>query len=329
MKTIELANTTEDSNSGKEQFAFDVLSGLSSTPKSLPAKYFYDDRGSELFVEITRHDDYYLTRTEFDILKENQNTLPKYFLDEEIDIIELGAGDGHKSQLILEGFLESQKRVNYYPIDISAEAMKQLEKRITPHQNLLIEGIVAEYLTGLKYLRQKSTNRQLVLFLGSNIGNFDLDSIKTFLRRLWHNLGDHDFLLTGFDLKKDMDILNKAYNDSSGHTEAFNHNLLTRINRELGANFKLPQFKHYGVYNPLLGAMESFMVSLKTQSVYIEKLKREFHFEAFEPLHLENSFKFTKKEIEILATQTGFSIENHFVDQNQYFIDSLWQVVKR
>lgn len=311
-----------------EQFAIDVLLGLSSTPKKLSPKYFYDDIGSELFQKITQHSDYYPARTELEILNYVKDELPTLFEEEEIDIIELGAGDGHKSQLILDGLLKVGKRVNFFPIDISEKAMKQLGETIVSHENLTIHGVVSEYLTGLRFLRKKSKNRQLVLFLGSNIGNFDREQGQSFLRLLWKSLNQDDMLLTGFDLKKDVKTLTTAYNDSNGYTHDFNLNLLTRINRELGGDFDRCKFQHVGVYNPILGAMESYLLPMELQTVYLKELQRSFHFEAYEPLHLEYSFKFSKPDIELLSEQTGFSIEKNFAAENDYFMDSLWRVSK-
>ncbi len=314
--------------SHKEQFAIDVLTGLCSSPKQLPSKYFYDDIGSDIFQKITNHDDYYLTRTEFEILSKFKNDIPDYVEEDEIDIIELGAGDGHKSQLILQGFLDKGKRVNYYPIDISSEAMDQLKKTITPHENLMINGIVAEYLVGLRFLRKKSKNKQIVLFLGSNIGNFDRVQNQAFLRQLWNSLNTDDLVLIGFDLKKSVPILTTAYNDSAGLTRDFNLNLLHRINTELGGNFDLNKFDHFGCYNPVLGAMQSYLISREPQKVYIGEIQRSFLFDASEPIHLEHSFKYLRSDISYLCEQTGFSLENNFADDNEYFIDSLWKVAK-
>ncbi|GIU50157.1 L-histidine N(alpha)-methyltransferase [Shewanella sp. KT0246] len=312
----------------KEQFAIDVLTGLGASPKSLQAKYFYDDTGSKIFQKITQHPDYYPTKTEYEILDSVKHQLADLINESEIDIIELGAGDGHKTQLIINGFTDNNCRVNYYPIDISEEAMLMLKETISPHPFVECHGIVAEYFEGLRQVRETSKNRQLVLFLGSNIGNFDRVQNQGFLRRLWMNMDNNDYLLVGFDLKKDVDVLTKAYNDSSGLTSDFNLNLLTRINNELGGDFDVSKFQHFGVYSPLLGAMESYVIATEAQSVYIGELKRHFHFEAFEPIHLEFSFKFLKTDIDFISQKTGFEVIRHFSDSKDYFIDSLWQVQK-
>tara|TARA_R110001592_G_scaffold63585_12_gene194954 strand:+ start:9523 stop:10506 length:984 start_codon:yes stop_codon:yes gene_type:complete len=312
----------------EDQFAIDVLTGLSAYPKVLQAKYFYDDAGSKIFQQITQHKDYYPTRVEFDILDNIKSELAELVGEDEIDIIELGAGDGHKTQLIIDGFLNSNSRVNYYPIDISEEAMLMLRNNIREHDNLVCHGIVAEYFEGLKSVREKSKNKQLVLFLGSNIGNFDRVQSQGFLRRLWMSMNASDYILVGFDLKKDIGTLTRAYNDDSGLTKDFNLNLLTRINRELGADFQIDKYQHFGVYNPVLGAMESYIIATEEQDVYVAALEREFHFDPFESIHLEYSFKFLRSDIDFLSKNTNFEVIKHFSDPRDYFIDSLWKVKK-
>ncbi len=308
------------------QFAADVLTGFSSTTKHLSAKYFYDDIGSELFRAISQHEDYYLTRTEYGILNAISNRLPGILNEGEIDIIELGAGDGHKSELIIDGFLDAGVAVNFYPVDISDRAMDMLGETIREKPNLSVQGLIGDYFDGLRFVRERSGNRQLVLFLGSNIGNFNRFQSQSFLRRLCDSLNPDDYLLIGFDLKKDIAELINAYSDSSHYTRDFNLNLLTRINRELGGNFDLSGFQHYAAYNPVLGAMESYLLALREQRVFIDALQKEFSFAAFEPIHLEYSFKFLPTDIEFLCHQTGCIIVENFTDPEERFIDSLWQV---
>ncbi len=327
MKIVNLLETQQTRDSDEnERFAEDIKAGLSSTPKSIPTKYFYDETGSILFQKITGHADYYLTQAEFNILDSIKHELAKIIDSDEIDIIELGAGDGHKTELIIQGFIESGKKVNFYPIDISEKAMQQLEEGLQKHDALSIHGIIAEYFSGLSYVRQHSNNHQLVLFLGSNIGNFSKTQSKEFLLHIRDILSDGDYALIGFDLKKDIPTLVKAYNDSAGYTSDFNLNLLTRINRELGGEFMLEHFQHYGNYNPVLGAMESFLISRKEQDVYIANIDQTVHFDAFEPIHLEYSFKYLKTDIDDLCYYTGFHPIKHFTDDHERFVDSLWQI---
>ena len=327
---MKLTNLLElnQSSQHSDEFAMDVLIGLSAQLKSIPAKYFYDDIGSELFQKISQHPDYYPTKTEFSIFQNAAAIIPQVLNTQEIDIIELGAGDGHKSKLVIDGFLQHGSKVNFYPIDISEKAMHLLGKNLLNSANLSIHGIVADYFTGLNHLKRISSNPKLVLFLGSNIGNFDKQQSTEFLKRLWLSLNESDHVLIGYDLKKHTQILNKAYNDSDGLTKAFNLNLLSRMNKVLGADFDVSKFEHYGFYNPTVGAMESHLISLEKQAVYIAALEKLFHFEKFETMHLESSFKFTFPEIAHLASDNGFTLKQNFSDANDYFVDSLWQVTK-
>lgn len=316
------------SESQYDNFGMDILKGLSSFPKRISAKYFYDDLGSELFKKITEQQEYYLTKKEFSILEKISSLLPNLINEKEkIDIIELGAGDGHKTKLLIDGFIHKGIKVNYYPIDISEKAMLFLEKNIIANSELEINGIVSDYLNGLSHVCSFSKNVKLVLFLGANIGNLEQSESLKFLSQLKTLLHINDFILIGFDLKKNVDILNKAYNDSAGITHRFNFNLLNRINKELGGNFIENKFQHYGFYNPVQGAMESYLISLEEQDVYIKKLEKSFHVAKYEPIHLEYSFKFLPAEIDNLCVQSGFSPIKHFVDEEMYFIDSLWKVL--
>lgn len=329
MNVSRLVQDTNGHEQEVDQFAADVLTGFSSKPKYLSAKYFYDDIGSELFSAISQHEDYYLTRTEFGILDANSKYLPGRLDESEVDIIELGAGDGHKSELVIDAFLNAGVTIDFYPIDISEKAMDMLGETIREKPNLSVKGLIGDYFDGLRFVRARSANRQLVLFLGSNIGNFDPIQCQGFLRRLHDSLNDGDYVLIGFDQKKDVSELITAYSDSSHYTRDFNLNLLTRINRELGGNFDLSNFQHYPAYNPVLGAMESYLLALRKQHVFIETLQKEIFFSAFEPIHLEYSFKFLPMDIEHLSRQTGFTIIENFTDPHARFIDSLWQVNKQ
>jgi len=167
-----------------------------------------------------------------------------------------------------------------------------------------------------------------VLFLGSNIGNFNGPQSRVFLRTLWNALSHGDRLLVGFDLKKEIDAMLAAYNDRGGATERFNLHLLERINEELGGRFQLEHFDHFGTYNVFTGAMESYLLSLREQDVFIGSLNKSFSFEAYEPIHTEYSFKYLPSDVEALGRETGFVVEGTFSDSREYFIDVLWRVVK-
>ncbi|MBR9804943.1 L-histidine N(alpha)-methyltransferase, partial [bacterium] len=251
--------------------------------------------------------------------------LPDLIREHSVDIVELASGDGHKTRLLIDGFLQAGRSVNYFPIDISAKAMELLEDSMPSHPQLQQHNIVAEYFDGIDSINQLSNNRKLVLFLGSNIGNFSHSEAKEFLRHLQYHLNPGDYLLAGFDLKKDIATLNTAYNDSSGLTRDFNLNLLHRINKELHADFDVEAFDHYGTYNPTLGAMESYLLSKSEQTVNIKTLGKQINFTAYEPIHVEYSFKYLPTDIEQLADDSGFLMLAHFPDSQHYFIDSLWR----
>ncbi len=319
----------EEVDTEKQSFALDVLVGLSEERKRLPSRYIYDDRGSELFQQIMELPEYYLTECEFDVLRNNKEEIFELISNEQFNLVELGAGDGRKTSILVEHFLAKNAEFRYVPVDISEGAMKYLMNVMTEKfPNLQIEGIVAEYFNGLKWLSRFTDRRNLVLFLGSNLGNFNKPQSRVFLRNLWNTLNEGDYLLTGFDLKKDIDLMLGAYNDSKGITKEFNLNLLRRINRELGGNFELSKFRHYSSYDVFSGAMESYLVSLKNQTVFIKEIGQSFSFEAWEPIHTEYSYKYLESDICELAEATGFKIEKQLYDSKKYFMDSVWRIEK-
>lgn len=311
------------------QFGLDVLMGLLEPRKRINSKYLYDTEGSQLYNEITRLSEYYLTDCELAIFAEHGDTLVEKIATKPFNLIELGPGEGQKTHALMQKLLATNADFQYIPIDISKSCIHNL----TTHLNqlipqLTISGIVAEYFQGLTWLRTTSQSHNVVFFLGSSIGNFNYAEIRVFLHSLWSVLNHNDLVLIGFDLRKDIDILEKAYNDKQGVTAKFNLNLLQRINNELGANFILDNFRHYAPYNVFSGAMESYLVSKKKQKVYIDAIKHAFTFQEWEPIHLEYSYKYLLSDIISLAADTGFTILQNFTDKNEYFADSLWQVEK-
>jgi dimethylhistidine N-methyltransferase len=313
----------------RNQFAFDVLMGFSAKSKYLPSKYFYDARGSELFEQITDLEEYYPTRCEYEILERIGPEISAIFHDEAFDILELGAGDGRKTKLLLSYLLKADKEFSYMPIDISESAVAGLCGSLgETHPGLQTNGVVGDYFDSLRYVEHRSANRKLVLFLGSNIGNFDIPNALVFLRMIWKCLNDGDLLLLGFDLKKEIDVLLRAYNDTKGVTREFNLNMLDRINRELRGEFDSDRFAHYGLYNPARGAMESYLISMTNQEVYIGELEKTFNFDDHESIHLEFSYKYLLSDIERMAGDTGFRVLNIWRDSLNWFADALWQVRK-
>lgn len=313
----------------KKTFARDVLIGLSESRKALPTKYHYDEAGSRLFQKIMELPEYYPTRCEFEIFRTKKDEIARLMQGGQFNLVELGAGDGAKTSILLEHFLGRDSHFQYVPIDISEAAMEGLIRSMQgkfPH--LTANGIVAEYFDGLKWLSKIDRQRNFVLFLGSNLGNFSAAQSRVFLRTLWNTLNNDDLVLIGFDLKKDIDLMLNAYNDSQGVTAEFNLNMLKRINKELGGNFDVSKFRHYATYDVFTGAMESYLVSLEAQTVFIEELSETFDFQPWEPIHTEYSYKYLVSEVENLARVTGYAIEQHLFDSNKYFLDSIWRVQK-
>ena len=310
------------------QFAEEVLRGLSSTPKQLSSKYFYDDEGSRLFQEIMRLPEYYPTRAELKIFTEQTEKISDAFTNgaDAIDMIELGAGDGTKTAVLIEHFLERDIDFTYSPIDISQEANDALSAKFRdkfPH--LRISPHTGDYFKVLGSLKNGSDRRKILMFLGSNIGNFQRDQAVDFFRQLRGVMNPNDRLFTGFDMQKDPRVIVSAYDDSQGVTAAFNLNLLQRINRELGANFDLDKFSHYAQYRPVECAARSFLISREKQSVTIKALNRTFEFEQWEPIFMEISQKYTRAMIEDLAAESDFEIETEFFDEVNFYTDSLWR----
>ncbi|MDQ6785750.1 MAG: L-histidine N(alpha)-methyltransferase [Acidobacteriota bacterium] len=312
-------------------FAADVLKGLSAAPKFLSSKYFYDDEGSRLFRQIMELPEYYLTRAEFEIFKAQAHEIFSAFTEtsRKFDLIELGAGDGTKTAVLIDYFLNQKADFTYSPIDISQEALDALsEKFRLEFPRLSMKPKTGDYFRILESLKTESEKPKIILFLGSNVGNFSrLQSIE-FFRHLRDVMKANDLLFVGFDLQKDPRVIARAYDDAQGVTAQFNLNLLQRINRELGANFDLEKFSHYALYRPNECAARSFLISRAHQTVFIKALNQSFHFKAWEAIFMEISQKYNLEMIEDLAQMSGFQTAKNFFDDNRYFVDSLWKVLE-
>lgn len=322
--------TLPPTTSGKNilsTFGRDVLEGLSAHPKRLPSKYFYDERGDKLFQQIMAMPEYYLTDCEREIFETQRGDLLKAIQSDPFELVELGAGDGTKTQVLIEHFLADKVDFVYRPIDISPNVLEQLQASCYHRwPNLSVDTLAGDYFVALEAMQQNSSLRKVVLFLGGNIGNFYPDEATRFLEKLRSYLQPGDFLLIGIDLKKNPDVIIEAYDDPHGITAAFNLNLLERINRELGGNFDLNSFRHWESYNPITGETCSFLISEREQSVHIARLGRTFTFAAWEAIGVEVSLKYSQSEIEALAVHSGFEVVQHFTDRRAYFVDSLWQL---
>src|SRR5437870_12068840 len=255
-------------------FLADAITGLSSNQRSLPCKYFYDERGAALFQKICELPEYYITRTEIDILDRNRAEIASH-LGPNIGLIGLGTGAGTTTRILIEAL---ENPAVYIPVDISEKQLREstaLFQKIFPDLEIL--PVCADYLQPvmLPSPRQKPA-RNVVYFPGSTIGNFEPNEAMEFLRRIANICRENGGLLIGVDLKKDQDVIEAAYNDRAGITAQFNLNLLAHMNREVGADFDLDQWRHRAIYNSSAGRIEMYLISEIDQFVHLDEHK--FHF---------------------------------------------------
>ena len=310
-----------------EAFKEDVDKGLSSSPKQLLSKYFYDEIGDALFVQIMKMPEYYLTDAEYEIFTQQAQGLISAFdvANEPLELIELGAGDGTKTIELLKA-LQGKADFTYIPIDISQNALDLLSKRLAkelPEVN--IKPIQGDYFSVLEDIKEH-TARKVILFLGSNIGNMLDHNARRFITQLSNQLNPKDKILLGVDLKKDASIILPAYNDAQGITRNFNLNLLTRINKELGGNFDISKFDHAPIYNEEVGMAESYIVSKEKQDVSIAATGNTYHFEEGERIHMEISRKYDNDTVNDIIGDTGLYIKQKFTDSKNYYADFLLEM---
>src|SRR5215469_1724923 len=305
--------------------AEEVMSGLSARPRTLPPKLFYDAAGSQLFDQITETPEYYPTRTERAILREFAGEMVRQ-AGNNLTLVELGAGSASKTQVLIHALLRRQLRADFYPVDVSSSALQGALANLNGHfPRLRVTPIVADYTHHLPDLKQ-FPGRKLVLFLGSTIGNFEPEEAEDFLRNVRGSLQKGDALLIGFDLIKDAQVLDAAYNDAQGVTARFNKNMLVRINRELGGSFDVDSFEHVAFWNKRKSRIEMHLESQCEQTVWIEDLGRGFHFEQGERIHTENSYKFSLRLIRQLLRRGGFKLEKSWTDPQGWFCEALARV---
>lgn len=309
-------------------FLTDVLKGLTGTPKSIPSKYLYDGRGDQLFRMIMTLPEYYLTRTEHEILRIYARRIAERVRQRHpIQIIELGAGDGTKTKLLIKELLAQRIPFEYIPIDIAGSALELLNNSLELEFGMAfpIHPIEGEYFEALASEDLQRYGNRLILFLGSTIGNFQPREASDFMGRLSEEMIPGDKLLVGFDLKKDPQTILNAYNDREGITAEFNLNLLTRINNELDADFDLTRFAHYPLYDPVQGAAKSYLISLCDQEVWLGAADQKLFFRAYESIFTEVSQKFDHYMISDYARRNNLEIGEVYSDSRGMFADVLFE----
>jgi len=308
----------------KESFREEVVTGLRKSKKELPAKFFYDKRGSELFEEITRLPEYYVTRTEIEILDLNAEEMVS-LMGENFLLVEFGSGSSTKVRILLD---QMQGKAAYTPIDISLLYLKESAQALgEAYPEVQVTAVCADYTRPFLIPEGESFEKRVVFFPGSTVGNFEPHLAEKFFRDTARRLRQNDTMLIGVDLQKDRNILHKAYNDSAGITAAFNKNILQRINRELGADFDLNRFEHAAFYNENANRIEMHLRSNGNQKVNIGP--DSFEFRNGETIHTENSYKYTIEGFHELLRGTGFEPERVWTDPQNLFSVHYLKVAER
>ena len=296
-------------------FISDAIAGLSSNPRTLPSKYFYDERGAALFQKICDLPEYYITRTEIDILDRNRAEIASH-LGPNIELIGLGTGAGTKTRILIEAL---ETPAVYIPVDISEKQLRESTanfRKIFPDLEIL--PVCADYLQPVVLPSpHHKPARNVVYFPGSTIGNFEPDEAVQFLRRVANVCRENGGLLIGADLKKARDVLEAAYNDRAGVTAQFNLNLLERANRELGADFDLDQWRHRAIYNSDAGRIEMYLISESDQFVHLDE--QRFHFRRAEKIVTEFSYKYSPEEFSALAGKAELEFAQMWIDDARLF----------
>lgn len=299
-----------------------AMEGLTDTPKRLPSFLFYDERGDQIFRKIMTLPEYYLTGCEAEIIQANKEMLSMLFSDdgEPFDLVELGAGDATKTEILLELMVDKQIDFTYAPVDISPHVLQLLRSRLRKTiPSLKIEPVNSRIESIHEHLHR--SRRRVFLYLGANIGNFTFREAKQFLHHVAAGMMNDDMILIGFDMKKDPRMILRAYDDQAGVTKEFNLNVLARLNRECGADFNLLNFSHFPSYDPETGLTKSFLVSNVDQVVTFQQGRRKFHFRKWETIHTEVSLKFDTLMIDELAEYAGLELAEYFCDSRGMFCD--------
>jgi L-histidine N-alpha-methyltransferase len=295
----------------------EIIADLISPSKRISCILFYDGVGSKLFREITKLPEYYLTRTEIGLLKQVAIELSEKLRN--MDIVEFGSGDSTKISILLETIPEEYRNtVCYVPVDVNELSVRKSSEIISKKfPGIRIYGIIADFNTQLSVIPKET--EKLFCFLGSTIGNFSMDEALRFLVDLNNVMNSEDLLLIGFDRVKNIDIIEKAYNDRRNVTEEFNKNILHVVNNHIGTNFNPDLFEHVAFYNEELSRIEMHLKATKNLEVFCPSSQSNIYIKKGETVHTENSYKFTEEKIHSLAKNAGLEIQNIYTDKNKWF----------
>jgi dimethylhistidine N-methyltransferase len=314
--------TTESCGAAETALAREVRRGLTLLPKSLPAHLFYDAAGSKLYERITELPEYYLTRAEQEILDAHADDVVARAADRgggALTVVELGAGSATKTEALLRAVLRHQRLCEYVPIDVSHDALVRAEQRLRDRlPNVRVRALAMTHEEALGALRRLEPPH-LVVFIGSSVGNLGDAEASALFRGLRASLGGAASLLLGTDLRKGPDVLLLAYDDASGVTAAFNKNVLSRINRELGGHFDLDGFRHVAKWNHAASRIEMHLESVARQDVAIDLLDLRVRFRAGETIHTESSIKYDVPRVERIVNAGGFRVEETYYDRARHF----------
>lgn len=309
---------------GDQELEKNILADLTSSPKKISSVFFYDAKGSKLFEEITKLPEYYLTRTEINLLKEAAPQIGDKLRN--VDIVEFGSGDCTKISILLDTIPEEfRDTVCYVPVDVSDVAVEKSSNiLLNKFPGIRIHGIVADFISQLDVIPKDT--KKVFCFLGSTIGNLSMEKIKQFLVDLSEIMHSGDLLLLGFDMVKSKEVLEKAYNDSKNVTERFNKNILNVVNNHIGTDFDPDTFEHIAFYNERFSRIEMHLKAIKDLEISCPSLPTKIYIKKGETIHTENSRKFTDENIKSLVSSAGLEIQNIFTDKNKWF--SLVQLIK-
>ena len=305
-------------NKLQNTFVQELSSSLNQKQKSIHPKFFYDKKGSQLFEEICKLPEYYLTRTEISILTQLYEKLPPH-LNGDFRLVELGSGSSKKTRILISILERLQKHVEYFPIDVSNILKDSSKKLRDDYKNLRVTGIIDSYESGLEFIKSYDDKNNLIVFLGSSFGNFSYENGLTFLQKINSSMKKGDLFLIGLDLVKDKTVLERAYNDSQDVTAKFNLNVLSRINSELDSNFNIGKFAHHVIYNENQNRVEIYLRSLENQTVNISKASLTLEIKQDELIHTENSCKYTIPKIKEILLTTDFQIRDIWYDKTKHY----------